>query len=255
MKRMLVLAVLMICLTIPAAFAADDVKLEYKVPSAVVTYLLSSDAKSVFSLYGLEKLIVQNSETTFTCAAQGSGPDVPLRLTVTDQLLTSDGMPVTDTEKGRTVDLTLKANGVINQSSDVSTLENFQDLILSFPDHPVKVGDKWTNEVPMQMPDGQGGMIDAKARIECELQEVKPFKNAKKCAVISSSLVIAPNKSETAEMKARAEGKIFFDVDKGMMIMMKNELGLTLTVYKQIQGKNVLFTSLDLKMVNTLTQK
>lgn len=233
-----------------SASAAPPAKLEFKAPEKPLRYQLTTDAKSVFSLYGLEKLIVQSSETSFTCG-KGEGDNVALRLEVTDQVLTNDGQPVPETEKGEKVDLSLSPRGDILKSSNVAVLQNFQDMILTFPDKPLSVGDKWTNEVPMQLPDGQGGVIDTAAKIECAVTDVKPFQGVP-CYWIATKLVIAPAKSDRNEMKALATGKLYFDPARGVIMGHKNELALKLDVYNLIQEKKVLFTSLDLKMIVTL---
>ena len=250
MKKTLVLALALSLALSPAAFAAEPVTLEFKAPQKPLRYTLSSDAKSVFSLYGLDKTIVQLSETVFSCA-KGEGDGVPLRLEVLEQALTNDGQPVAETEKGAKVELTLSPEGEILKSSDVTVLQNFQDMIITMPKHPVKPGDKWINAVPMQLPDGQGGVIDAQAKIECTLAEVKKFQGAT-CAFIDTRLVIAPPKNEKNEMKALATGKLIFDPARGVIVAHKNDLALKLDVYNVIQEKKVLFTSLDLKMVVTL---
>lgn len=241
---------LALALLVPA-HAAPPAKLEFKAPEKPIRYQLVTDAKSVFSLYGLEKLIVQSSETSFTCARGEGDGGVALRLEVTDQILTNDGQPVPETEKGEKVDLLLSPRGDILKSSNVAVLQNFQDMIVSFPDKPLAVGDKWSNEVPMQLPDGQGGLIDAAARIECEVTDVKPFQGIP-CHWISTRLSIAPPKNDRNELKALATGKLYFDAARGLIAGYKNELALKLDVYNVIQEKKVLFTSLDLKMVVTL---
>ncbi len=246
MKKTLALALALTLALAAAASAAEPVTLAFKAPEKPLRYTLSSDAKSVFSLYGLDKTIVQLSETVFTCA-KGEGEGVPLRLEVLEQALTNDGHPVAETEKGAKVDLSLSPEGEILKSSDVTVLQNFQDMIISMPKHPVKPGDTWVNAVPMQLPDGQGGVIDAQAKIECKLTDLKKF-----CAFIDTRLVIAPPKNERNEMKALATGKLIFDPARGVIVGHKNDLALKLDVYNVIQEKKVLFTSLDLKMVVTL---
>ena len=248
LEKTLLLTLAFLFAAVSAATAAAPVKLEFKAPADPIRYTLSTDAKSVFSLYGLEKLIVQSSETTFRYAKGAETADgVAIDCEVLDQILTNDGQPVAETDKGSKVSLLLSPNGAIRSSSNTQALVNFQDMILTLPDKPVAVGDKWTNEVPMQLPDGQGGQLDTKAKIECVVSEIKPFQGVN-CVWIDSRLVIEPPKSDKNEMKAIATGTIYFDPVRGVIVGHKNELNLKLNVYNYIQEKKVLFTSLELKM-------
>lgn len=248
MNKTLVPILALLLAVASAAFAAEPIQLEFKAPAQPIKYTLSSDAKSVFSLYGLEKLIVQSSETTFTYAKGADTKDgIGIDCEVLDQVLTNDGQPVPETEKGDKVSLVLSAAGNLLKSSNTRALVNFQDMILSLPAKPVKVGDAWTNEVPMQLPDGAGGQLDTKAKIECAVTDVKPFQGVN-CVWIATKLVIEAPKSDKNEMKALATGTVYFDPVRGVIVGHKNELALKLDVFNYIQEKKVLFTSLDLKM-------
>ena len=233
---------------------SQEIKLEYKVPVKSIEYNLDSNAKSVFSLYGLEKLIVQEANTTFKYSKGNKSGEIPIRLDVTDQILINDGEPSKNTEKGKSVQLLLEKNGVVVKSSDTSVLENFQDLLISFPDKKVKKGSTWVNKVPMQLPDGKGGMIDTKAEIKCIVSSIKKFKGHK-CVVIDTKLTIRPEKNDFTNMKAEATGKIYFDYKRGLILAVTNKLRLKLDVYKFYNKKKVLFTSLSLKMINKLKVK
>jgi hypothetical protein len=234
---------------------AKPVQLQYKAPDKAINYQLSSDARSVFSLYELEKVIIQSSETTFKLE-KGTDKDagVPLKLTVLDQQITADGLPAKSTEIGQSVEMLIEAHGNILKSSDVNILENFQDMIITLPTTAVEPGHTWTNIIPLQLPDAEGKAIDAKAKLDCTLTAVKPF-NGVPCAWISTKLVISPINTNLTEMKAVSTGKLYIDLKTGIIHAMKNDLAMTMNVFKVIQKKKVLFTSLTLKMVNTLKMK
>jgi hypothetical protein len=215
---------------------------------------METDAKSSFSLYGFEKTVVQSTKTSFRYL-KGNLPEsgVPLRLEIVEQQMFSDGIPVQETETGQAVEMLLQNNGKVLKSSNIRILENFQDMIVSLPTEAINVGHRWINEIPMQLPDGKGNMVTTKAKLGCELQAIKPFKGVN-CAWITMKMLIKPDATSGTRMQAVTKGKIFLDIKTGTILGMKTDLSLKLEVQKQEETSDVMFTTLELKMVNKLNR-
>ena len=81
---------------------------------------------------------------------------------------------------------------------------------------------------------------------------IKKFKG-RDCVFIKTKLVIEPTKNDETSMKAVSDGKVIFDYKNGVIVGVNNTLGLKLEVYKFINKRKVLFTSLVLKMINKLS--
>jgi hypothetical protein len=231
---LLLAALLIICLSAPVSAQQDNgVLLEYKTAAGGVNYILTVDSDSFFTLYGLEKKIKQNVVTEFT---MGPGRDeLPVKgaaaylIEIIDEKIVSDGEKVDSRAPGSKLNLKLTKAGKIIDSSDPSKLQYFQDLIISFPEKPVKKGDSWKVETPLKIKNNDGSSKELTAVLVCKVEDFKEY-NGKNCAVIETKLSVADEKTDSASLKASAAGVMHFDYENGRIAAINNVINMDVKV-------------------------
>lgn len=238
-KYLLLLAALFfICVSAPAYAQQDNgVLLEYKASSGGgVNYILTVDSDSFFTLYGLEKKIRQNVVTEFT---MGPGRDeLPVKgadaylIEIIDEKTVSDGEKIDSRAAGSKLNLKLTKAGKIIASSDPSKLQYFQDLIISFPEKPVKKGDAWKVETPLKIKNNDGSTKELTAVLNCKVEDFKEY-DGKNCAVIETKLSVADEKTDSASLKASAAGTMYFDHENGRIAAISNVINMDVKVFDE----------------------
>lgn len=219
-----------------ALYAQEDrgVRLEFKpVAGGSINYTLTVDSDSMFTLYGLEKKIKQNVATEFVMKNDADSAPVKdayaYAIEVLDEKITSDGEKIDSPAKGSRLGLKLMKSGKILSSSDPSKLQYFQDLIISFPDRPVKAGDEWKVETPFKLRNADGTERELTAILKCRVEELKKFEG-RNCAVIETGLSVADEKTGTASLKAGAAGTVYFDYENGAIAAVSNTINMDVRV-------------------------
>lgn len=210
------------------------VLLEFKpASSGSINYILTVDSDSMFTLYGLEKKIKQNVVTEFTMKNDPDAPPVKdayaYAIEVLDEKITSDGEKVESPANASKLSLKLMKAGKILASSDPARLQYFQDLIISFPEKPVKAGEEWKVETPFKLQNSDGSERELTAILICRVEEFKKY-DGKNCAVIATKLSVADEKTGTASLKAGASGIMHFDYETGMIAAISNTINMDVRV-------------------------
>jgi len=222
-----------------ALYAQEDkgVLLEFKsAPADGAGYTLAVYSDSFFTLYGLEKKIRQSVTTDFTMTPAEVVPPVKdalgFAIEINDEKVVSDGEKIDSPARGTKLNLKISKNGKIIGSSDPSKLQYFQDLIISFPEKPVKKGEEWKVETPFKIQNGDGSEKELTAILKCKIEDFKNI-NGRNCAVIETKLSVADEKTGSASLKAGAAGTMNFDYEAGKIISINNVINMDVKVYNE----------------------
>lgn len=210
----------------------DGIKLEFKpISGGELYYILKVDVNTLFTLYGLEKKILQQVTTDFVIrnTKNTTNDNCEFEIEILDEKIQSDNKEVPSNVSGSKIILKLSKNGKIISSSDPTKLQYFQDLIISFPENKIKVGDEWKLEIPFKLPDENNQEKEYKALLTCKLAEIKKMEN-KNCAIIDMNLNIIDDKLKSKTMVVNANGKLYFDYENGNIISANNTLNMDLKI-------------------------
>ncbi len=241
MKKFFLLlsVVLMFVLLFPPACAAQDkaVALEYRaISGGRVNYILKVDSDSFFTLYGLEKKIKQTVTTEFSLGP--ARDELPVKganafgAEIIYEKIVSDGEQVKSNAAGSKLNFKLTGAGKIINSSDPSRLQYFQDAIISFPQKPLKKGDVWKTETPFKIKNKEGGEKEMTAVLICKVEDFVKY-GGKDCALIETKLNVADERTDSASLKAFAEGSMYFDYEDGKIAAINNTINIDLKVFDE----------------------
>ncbi len=256
--RSFLLSILFILSIVSFAAAQDAILLEHKfTPGESVNYAISVDSNSLFTLYGLEKKIAQQSFASFKMSEDPTTTTknaLAFILEILDESVTSEGEK-TDLPKGVKVNLKMTKAGKITETSDPTKLQYFQDMIVSFPEKPVKAGEEWKIETPFKIQNPDSTETELKAVLKCKVIEFKKFEN-RNCAVIETNLSVADEKTKTSELKAEASGRMYFDHENGKIVAINNTIELDIkTLDENAPSKKIPASTLKSKIQVKLTLK
>lgn len=244
-----------------ATFAADDgVALEYKFGAGdSLEYVLSVDSNSLFTLYGLEKKIVQQSLANFKMSedtAASTKDFFALVLEIISEKINADGEKLESPQKGAKINMKLAKSGRILGTSDPLKLQYFQDMLVSFPEKPVKKGDEWKIENPLKIPKGDGTETTLTAVVTCKVADFKKF-DGKNCAVIETKLETIDEKTKTSDVRVESKGRIYFDHENGRLVGSQNSLEMDIKVMDDNNPtkKMMAVSTLKVRMNVKLTMK
>ena len=253
-------AAILVCVPFAATAAEDGVTLEYKFKGGEsVEYVLSVDANSFFTLYGLEKKIVQQSLANFKMTedpATTTDKFIALILEIISEKINADGEKIDSPQKGSKINMKLTKSGKIMETSDPLKLQYFQDMLVSFPEKPVKKGDEWKIENTMKIPKGDGTETPMKAVITCKVADFKKFEG-KNCAIIETKLETLEDKTRASDVRVESSGRIYFDHENGKLVGSQNNFEMDLKVMddNNPSKKMATISTLKVRMNVKLTMK
>jgi len=254
------LALLFVLAGAAHAKEVSSVKLEHKFkPGESVGYVLTVDSDSMFTLYGLEKKIIQKVVTTFNMTENsqpGSKNVLAFILDILEERITSEGESVDSPARGSKINLKLSREGKVMDSSDPAKLQYFQDMIVSFPEKAVGKGEEWNSETPFKIKNNDGTESEFKAVLSCKIEDFKLYAE-KQCAVIATKLVISDSGNKSSLLKAGAEGRMYFDYENGKIIASDNLINMNMKVMDENSKtrKTVEASTLRSKITVKLTLK
>lgn len=142
---------------------------------------------------------------------------------------------------GNTVYMTITNRGELLGATSYDSNYDPISVSISFPKEPIEVGKKWSTEVKQPIP----------MKIDYHLKEIKSYKG-RKCAVIEQNIGVGP---EIKNVTAKGTGTIYFDVEKGNIIMVETSNDMKMDQQIENDSPNLGPAVKDVKTTVTLKTK
>ena len=199
---------------IGGAFAAEKVSLEYKYKMGdKFKYDISMNGKTIMETAGNKgeapvDVKMQVEQNVLFVNNKSGNIDIQTKI-LSGKAKNADGAFEDLKNVGNTVYMTITKRGELLGATSYDSNYDPISVSISFPEGMIEVGKKWSTEVKQPIP----------MKINYLLKEIRQFKG-RKCAVIEQKISVGP---EIKNINATGSGKIYFDVEKGQMVMVETE--------------------------------
>ncbi len=194
------------------AYAAEKISLEYKYkPGDKFKYDITMDGKTIMETAGNKgeapvDVKMQIEQNVLFVNKKNGNIDIQTKI-LSGKARNAEGAFEDLKNVGNTVYMTITKRGELLGATSYDSNYDPISVSISFPEGPIEVGKKWSTEVKQPIP----------MKINYQLKELRTIKG-RKCAVIEQNIEVEAGVKNIA---AKGSGKIFFDIEKGQMVMVE----------------------------------